>query len=187
MKTLSNFLLICGLLLIPNLCFGLKPAPFKNQDNINHTIGDKGLTIISVRKKDDSYSTEGTTSITTEKGNVLWKVDTFIGRREYLVSPAGETLLLIGNIYFGPYKNKETGNSPQVVIYRHGQLIKTISLKDLYGDQLAKTIKDNKIRRYGGGWVATKGLIPKIDIDWSKNELNFNLINSARTYVFDWN
>ncbi len=143
----------------------MKPAPF---EDINYKDTQTKLTVIS------DVETRSTV-VKNKNGSDLWRWNEFIGRRAIVLSPKGDTMILIGGFYFGGQVKSDKDGEVAVVV-KKGQTSKKMTLANLFSTSIEEILRKYDLREYGGGWCNFEELIPSYQVDWQNKQIIFKLV-----------
>ena len=161
-------------LLFASLGMAMKPAPFQPVSHIDASTG------MILESQPDSNKTQ----IKTSKGDVLWEFDDFIGRKKVYLSPDGQELMLLGNLYFGLIFSSHA-EAKIVVVYKKGVKIAEYTFEEVFGLSIADAQKRFDIPKMGGGWFGFMRYVSISDVDWSTHRFVISFQDGEkRTFSF---
>ena len=138
----------------------MKPAPAKK---ITYTDPESAFRI-------ESDPESQLTKIYTAKGELLWVLNQYIGRKIIHLSPDGQSLILIGNNYFGGrLADNEEVNIFE--LYERGTLKKSYNFQMFFGLTIAEAITKFNIPQMGGGWFEMFRYVDIETLSWEKRQL----------------
>lgn len=155
--------------------FAMKPAPFSDVD---YKVPRTSFTVVS---KQEPAKTEIKSGMILKK--VLWSMPMFTGRKHIDLSSDGKLLALSGHYYWGMSHLKNDENPIVSTIYDQGKEIKAITIKDIFGKDMAALVKEMKLPEIGGGWVSGRSLITNIDIDWTVRVVTYTLADKTQKKI----
>ena len=150
----------------------MKPAPFKK---VSHTDSEHSLRVTS------DPDTEKTI-VYAPNGSILWSLDIYIGRKKIQLSPDGQTLMLIGNKYFGGTLSTNT-ESHVFEVYTKDGLKTAYNFKDFFGMSIDSALQTFDISQRGGGWFSMMSYIHIETITWKDGLLEMIFQNGRRRVI----
>lgn len=171
------FYLATFILLLASNVMAMRPAPFRETDNIDKK--QDAYHLKSMHKGTDGYSRDGLTYVLDKKGKELWLSPFFIGRRGYYLSEDGKTMVLYGSYY---YDSVVSARNDSVIaeVFHMGKSIKKITIFDLIQKEFEAEQRKNKWTVYGGGWTPLSSFVKSFKVNWKTNSLDFNLYNQIK-------
>ena len=156
------------LLSLLTIGFAMKPAPFTE---VYHQDESTGLILHS------NPSTKKT-SVQNPKGETLWTMDEFIGRKAVFLSPDGTTLIVFGNEFFGSILASNESYKI-LVVYKNGTRIKEYNFQEFFGFNIAEAKKRYDVPVMGGGWLGFMRYVKIGTIDWKQRNIPLSFIDDT--------
>jgi len=171
------FYLATSILLLASNVMAMRPAPFRETDNIDKK--QDAYHLKSTHKGTDGYSRDGLTYVLDKKGKELWLSPFFIGRRGYYLSEDGKTMVLYGSYY---YDSVVSARNDSVIaeVFHMGKSIKKITIFDLIQKDFEAEQRKNKWLVRGGGWISLSKVVKSFKMNWKMNSLDFVLYNETK-------
>jgi len=149
--------------LFQSIGFAMKPAPFSI---VEFSDEQSGLVLHSDPQKN-------TTTISKPSGEVIWKMEEYIGRKIIKISPDGSMLVLFGNEYFGRIlSSNET--LPVLVVYEKGKRVREFNFVQFFGMTIAEAKTRFLIPEMGGGWLGFMKYVELGEIDWKNRSISMS-------------
>ncbi|MEM7646709.1 MAG: hypothetical protein AAF203_07365 [Pseudomonadota bacterium] len=127
------------------------------------------------------------------RGERLWKMEDYVGKRRAFLSPDGVFLVLVGDSYLGNYITTgaylKMGENPLYIeVFQSGKSHKAIRHSDIFQKSVKHLVKTHDLRAKGGGWVGMGQLLTNSDdigqgIDWTKKTLRLELVTGTKKTV----
>ena len=150
----------------------MKPAPPKK---ISYT--DSGT---SFRVESDPKT--NITQVYAPNGEVLWILKEYIGRKIIHLSPDGQSLILIGNQYFGGLLSTNE-QSKVFEVYKKGTLKTSYTFEEFFGMSIATAIREFDIPQMGGGWFAMMRYVRLEQINWEQSQIELHFLDERTRKV----
>ena len=165
---------LLSLFLFSQPVYAMKPAPFQP---VTHTDANTQLVLTS---NPESQLTE----LHTAKGERLWSMKEYVGRRMIFLSPDGNTLILFGNLYFGGIL-LDSESAVVLSVYEKGKPSKELNFSQVFGMTVAEAKIKFDVPVMSGGWLAFLKYVDFEGIDWKTRSFSMKFQdNQSRALSF---